>query len=190
MFISISRIIKITFLVEGWLLLVALLWAFLRDIVLPVSVNISSILIGLGYALGMLVVNAVLFNRKTRKLGWFKSSFEFRDTIVIPLALELRTLDIVVISLCAGVAEETFFRGVLEQESGLIVSNLVFSVVHFGPALTRFPFLVFIYFLAGCALSVSYLSTENLAVPVIAHIVFDLIMLFALRQTGQSTITT
>ena len=81
------------------------------------------------------------------------------------------------ISVCAGLGEEIFFRGLLQSTLGTIPSALVFGVLH---ALTFFYFL----FATAIGLYFSFLlaMSGNLLVPIVAHAVYDLFALYLLRQ--------
>ena len=81
------------------------------------------------------------------------------------------------ISVCAGLGEEIFFRGLLQSTLGASPSALVFGALH---ALTLFYFL----FATAIGLYFSFLlaMSGNLLVPVVAHAVYDLFALYLLRQ--------
>jgi membrane protease YdiL (CAAX protease family) len=81
------------------------------------------------------------------------------------------------ISVCAGLGEEIFFRGLLQSTLGTIPSALVFGVLH---ALTLFYFLLATAI--GLYFSLLLATSGNLLVPVVAHAVYDLFALYLLRQ--------
>ena len=98
-----------------------------------------------------------------------------------PLArplMQARWYDLLVVACCAGVGEELFFRGLLQSAIGILPAALVFGLFH---ALT------ISYFLFATAMglyfSLLYISSGNLVVAILAHIVYDIFALYLLRGT-------
>ncbi|SFB91360.1 CAAX protease self-immunity [Microbulbifer thermotolerans] len=89
-------------------------------------------------------------------------------------------VQIVVISLAAGICEEVLFRGFLQSwlshlsspAAGLLVASLVFALLHYAS---------FIYFaatfLVGIAFGVCYRMTESLLCVAVWHAAYDLFVL-------------
>jgi membrane protease YdiL (CAAX protease family) len=76
--------------------------------------------------------------------------------------------DLVLVSVFSGVGEETFFRGAVQQEFGLVVASLVFGAVHVGPDrryLVWTAWAVLVGFLYGAL----YEVTGGLLAPILAH---------------------
>ena len=88
--------------------------------------------------------------------------------------------DLLVLACIAGFSEELLFRGTLQpgienlwnMQAGLIVSNLIFALVH---AIT--PLYMLLAFLIGLYLGVSldYGGERNLLTPVVIHSLYDFI---------------
>jgi membrane protease YdiL (CAAX protease family) len=74
----------------------------------------------------------------------------------------------VLLAALSGVAEEAFFRGVLQPRIGLVAAALVFGLAHFVPRRELAPWAVFAVG-AGLLLGVLFESTGNLAAPAVAH---------------------
>jgi len=99
---------------------------------------------------------------------------------------DLRGLNPLWFSLCAGVGEEALFRGALQPLLGLGVSSLVFTAAHFqtggfrsmNPMKAVYAMLVF---LASLALGTIYARLGLLA-AVVTHAVVDIVCLTALRN--------
>jgi uncharacterized protein len=72
------------------------------------------------------------------------------------------------VALFSGVGEETFFRGVIQQEFGLLIASLVFGLVHVGPD-RRYLVWTAWAVLAGFVFGVLYEVTGGLLAPVLAH---------------------
>ena len=67
-----------------------------------------------------------------------------------------------------GVGEETFFRGAVQQEFGLVVASLLFGVVHVGPD-RRYLVWTAWAVQAGFLFGVLYEVTGGLLAPILAH---------------------
>jgi membrane protease YdiL (CAAX protease family) len=68
----------------------------------------------------------------------------------------------------SGVGEEAFFRGVIQQEFGLVIASLVFGVVHVGPD-RRYLVWTAWAVLAGFLFGALYEVTGGLLAPILAH---------------------
>ncbi|MDY7222180.1 type II CAAX endopeptidase family protein [Halalkalibacterium halodurans] len=95
------------------------------------------------------------------------------------------TFHIAFLSLVVAVAEETLFRGIIQQQLGLVIASLVFALVHFRylhkPIL--FISIVAISFLLG----VLFLVTGNLLVTIFAHFCIDFLLGIFLRNMLKSS---
>jgi membrane protease YdiL (CAAX protease family) len=83
-----------------------------------------------------------------------------------------------------GAGEELFFRGVLQEEIGLLGASIVFGVLH-GPSRQLWPLAVWATVM-GILLGILYQVTENLAVAALAHAVYDGVAISYLIRTGPS----
>ena len=80
--------------------------------------------------------------------------------------------------LLPGLSEELLFRGVMlpaigMNMGGIVLSSLCFGVLHLS-GLQQWPYVVWAT-LVGFLLGLSALETGNLLVPILAHIVTNLI---------------
>jgi hypothetical protein len=84
---------------------------------------------------------------------------------------------IVVISIAAGVGEEVLFRGVLQPRLGLVVSSLLFGLLH--PLTPSYALIT-----AGLSLYLGWLfeRADNLFVPIIVHGLYDLLAFVIFRH--------
>lgn len=101
--------------------------------------------------------------------------------------------DLLILASIAGFSEELLFRGVIQPwiehawgaVTGLVVSNLIFGLVHaVTPLYAVLATLVGIYL--GLALDV--MGDKNLLVPVIIHGLYDFLAFLALMKTFKSSI--
>ena len=75
---------------------------------------------------------------------------------------------LVLLSIFSGVGEETFFRGAVQQEFGLVIASLVFGLVHVGPD-RRYLVWTAWAVLAGFLFGVLFETTGGLLAPILAH---------------------
>ncbi len=93
------------------------------------------------------------------------------------------------LSVCAGLSEETFFRGALQGAVGVVPAAAVFGVAHVGvPSRQTLPFLAYTT-LVGLAFGYARLS-QPLFPLAVAHAVVDLIDTTYLHATRAGRATT
>lgn len=119
---------------------------------------------------------------------WMKNS-EMAAKKVLSLFLEDKSvssiiLNILIIAILAGVSEELFFRGTLQQILNKIISNkhlaiwvtaIIFSAIH----LQFYGF--FSRLILGALLGYLFIWSGNIFLPMLAHIIHNLINLIALE---------
>jgi membrane protease YdiL (CAAX protease family) len=117
---------------------------------------------GLGIVAGVLVI--LLSDQLTRRT-------RAGEDLARALAQHLGRLSLaecVLLAAVSGVAEEAFFRGVLQPRIGLVAAALVFGIAHFVPRRELAPWAVFAL-AAGLLLGILFESTGNLVAPAAAH---------------------
>ncbi len=82
----------------------------------------------------------------------------------------------------SGVGEETFFRGAVQQEFGLVVASLVFGLVHVGPDRRYLVWTVWAV-LAGFLFGALYEVTGGLLAPILAHSAHNAVTLLLWRRS-------
>lgn len=103
-----------------------------------------------------------------------KSADYYLDLVLKPLVLP----DIIWLGLLPGLSEELLFRGVMLPALGadhvaVIVSSLCFGVLHLSGS-QQWPYVVWAT-IVGLILGYSAILTGNLLVPIVAHIITNLI---------------
>ena len=105
---------------------------------------------------------------------------------------------LIAVALAAGVGEELLFRGLIMQGMvgemqtcttqtlvlGILVSSLAFGLAH--PMSVTY---VVFAFLMGLAMGVLHWYFQNLLVPIVAHWIYDAIIMIWLVNRRNSTIT-
>jgi len=77
--------------------------------------------------------------------------------------------DCIALGVVSGVAEEAFFRGVLQPALGWLAASLIFGLVHFAPRRELLPWTGFAL-CAGLVLGGLFEVTGNLVAPIVAHV--------------------
>lgn len=154
------------------LLFIAKLWLHLGSVtLLPLHGTAEALLLGLGIALGITVLSSLVY----RLWPAYRQSADYYLQMVLkPLVLP----DLIWLGLLPGMSEELLFRGVMLpavglNATGVVASSLLFGVLHLsGPQ--QWPYVVWAT-AVGLLLGFSALATGNLLVPIVAHIVTNLL---------------
>ncbi|MDY0095381.1 MAG: CPBP family intramembrane glutamic endopeptidase [Candidatus Vecturithrix sp.] len=159
------------FLLEGGLLGVALLWALWQNIPFYVALIPSINAWVLGTLLGFLLLafnyTVIEYGAKYSKILQALKTLVEAD--VSPLFRHLDVYTVVVIAIMSGVAEEIFFRGVLQAQFGLWIASGVFGLAHIWKK-TAIVYGIYAA-LMGLVFGGIYICSENLWVPILAHVV-------------------
>lgn len=81
----------------------------------------------------------------------------------------------------AGVGEELFFRGFVDATAGIVVSSVLFGLVHQVRGPGRIPFMISAA-LFGATLALLYRATGSLAGPLVAHVLVNYLNALHLRE--------
>ncbi|MDJ0593563.1 MAG: CPBP family intramembrane metalloprotease [Pleurocapsa sp. MO_226.B13] len=155
-----------------FLLAIAKIWQKLGAIqLLSIQFSSQALLWSLGLALGITIASSLIY----RLWPAYRRSADFYLELVIK---PLMWTDLIWLGLLPGLSEELLFRGVMLPALGLnifavLVSSLLFGVLHLSGA-GQWPYVVWAT-IVGFALGYCALVTGNLLVPVIAHIITNLV---------------
>ncbi len=154
------------------LLLVAKLWLHFSSItLLPLRGTTDALLLGLGLAVGITIASSLVY----RLWPAYRQSADFYLQLVLkPLVLP----DLIWLGLLPGMSEELLFRGVMLPAVGLnaigvVASSLLFGILHMSGR-QQWPYVVWAT-TVGLLLGFSALATGNLLVPIVAHVVTNLV---------------
>lgn len=161
--------------------IVAKLWLRLGDFSLfSWHWESEDFILGLGLGLIITLVSGLAYRFFPQ---YRKSADYYLELILKPLALP----DLIWLGLLPGLSEELLFRGVMLPALGadltaVIVSSLCFGVLHLSGA-QQWPYVIWAT-IVGLMLGYSALFTGNLLVPIVAHIVTNLVSsyLWKMRQ--------
>lgn len=154
------------------LLIAAKIWQYFGSVsLLPFYFNTNSVLIALSLALIIPTISSLVY----RLWPAYRESADFYLELVLK---PLEWQDIVWLGLLPGLSEELLFRGVMlpalgEDIAAVVISSICFGVLHFSGS-QQWPYVVWASFV-GAILGMSAVLTGNLLVPVLAHIITNLI---------------
>ncbi len=174
----VSRIVAIAVAGEAALGLAALAWTSMRGLSLalgPWSVGATA---GIATAMLLAVLNYALL-RLAPDVWPVTSVRELYRAVLRPLFASVDLPAILVISLAAGVGEELFFRGAVQQEFGLAVASIVFGAAHVGGR--RYGGFGVWAGLIGALLGWLCRASGGLMGPIVAHAVYDAMALSYVR---------
>jgi membrane protease YdiL (CAAX protease family) len=177
-------------------LAIVLGWVFSQSPSEAIKMNLSGVALGVAAVLPLL---GMLF--ACRKLRWpaVQAVWRVLDEVVVPMFRACNWIEIAAISLLAGIGEELLFRGLLQsglaEWSGsflphthagahlgdwmaVLAAALIFGALH----AVNLAYAV-LATLMGIYLGWLFLATGNLAVPIIAHGLYDFVALaYILRR--------
>jgi len=152
--------------------IVAKLWLHFGDFSLfPWRWNERDLLLGVGTGLIITTLSGLTYSFVP---PYRKSADYYLDLVLKPLVLP----DIIWLGLLPGLSEELLFRGVMIPALGadhiaVIVSSLCFGVLHLSGS-QQWPYVIWAT-IVGLILGYGAVLSGNLFVPIIAHIMTNLI---------------
>lgn len=155
-----------------FLLAIAKIWQKLGRVqLLSFQFNAQAWLWSIGLAIAITVASGIIYRLWP---AYRRSADVYLELVIKPLAWT----DLIWLGLLPGLSEELLFRGVMLPALGLnlgavIVSSLLFGVLHLSGN-GQWPYVVWAT-IVGFALGYCALITGNLVVPVIAHIITNLV---------------
>lgn len=175
-----STLLNITIIVEAILLLLATAWSYLAGLqLMPAFVfSYKAMLIGCGAGVAMALTGYALFLISSR-VPMLGQLHDIVHNNLIPLVADLKPLDILVVAMLSGFCEEVFFRGVAQQQFGIVITSLAFGIFH-DPSFRHVSYSI-LACLYGFALGYLFQYTGSIWAPIFAHTVHNLISLFILR---------
>ncbi|MGF1603471.1 MAG: lysostaphin resistance A-like protein [Thermosynechococcaceae cyanobacterium] len=168
------------------LLVAAKVWRYLVPVpTIPFTWDLTQLILGIGIGFAITLASAVVYQLWPQ----YKASADlYLQLILSPLLWP----DLLWLGLLPGLSEELLFRGVMlpafgMDAGGLIASSICFGVLHMSGR-SQWPYVVWAT-AVGLLLGYSAMITGNLLVPVVAHIVTNLIssLSWKLKNSGPQT---
>lgn len=154
------------------LLAIAEIWQKLGAVqLLAVEFSLTALLWSVGLAGGITLTSGIIYRLWP---AYRRSADAYLELVIKPLAWT----DLIWLGLLPGMSEELLFRGVMLPALGLnlvavILSSVLFGVLHLSGN-GQWPYVVWAT-IVGFALGYCALVTGNLVVPVVAHIITNLV---------------
>lgn len=164
------------------LLAIAKLWQQFGAIaLLPLQFEPQAFFLGIGMALGISAASSIVYRFWA---AYRRSADYYLELVIKPLVLP----DLIWLGLLPGLSEELLFRGVMLPALGLdwfavIVSSILFGVLHYSGS-QQWAYVIWAT-IVGFLLGSSALLTGNLLVPIIAHIITNMISSFMWKLSHQ-----
>lgn len=154
------------------LLVAAKIWRYFDPVPpLPIVWNLSQVSLGIGLGFAITLTSAIVYQLWSQ---YRESADLYLELILTPLYWP----DLIWLGLLPGLSEELLFRGVMLPAFGLNLVGLVLSSICFGvlhmSGRNHWPYVVWAT-AVGMVLGYSIMVTGNLLIPVMAHIVTNLI---------------
>ena len=178
-----KNLLSVTLIVEGGLFLLALylLTAAGMDLRSGFDPSISATVLAILLCLPMLAALYITARTDWPPLSRLRKEM---DEKVRPIFANCKPIDLLIIALSAGVAEELFFRGWLQtflvdrfgMLAGIFLTSLLFGLAHYlSKEYALYAFITGIY------LGVIFHWTGNLYLLILIHALYDFIALLTLK---------
>ncbi|MFN8674139.1 MAG: type II CAAX endopeptidase family protein [Candidatus Sericytochromatia bacterium] len=138
-----------------------------------ISFSYDSLLKGFIAGIALLILSSLIIFLTPQ----LKKSLNILDEMLIGKLLPIDALPIAIFS---GISEEIFFRGVLQNSLGLIPASLIFALLHFPGK--DFAIYALWTFFAGLLFGNLYEITQNIFIPIVAHIINNFIAILIWKK--------
>jgi membrane protease YdiL (CAAX protease family) len=173
-----SRLLVVALAGEGLLAGVALVWIRLRGLGVGVGDLMPGLWMGFGAALLLGLVNYMVV-RLAPPIRPVQAIRRLYHETLRPLFAEVGPLEIVGVSVAAGVGEELLFRGAVQAEFGLVAASVLFGLAHIsGRSSVVFGLWVAVM---GFGLGGLAHAAGGLLAPIVAHTVYDAVAISYIR---------
>jgi membrane protease YdiL (CAAX protease family) len=165
-----SKLLGLALLVEGGAFIVALILARVWGIALfPLTEHLlRDIMVGTAAAAMPFVLFAFALSERAQAIPILSSARRIIKAHIRPLFASATLIDICLISLGAGVAEELLFRGVIQVKGGIVVASILFGVLHWVT-----PAYALLATAIGFYIGLVYHFGQSLLIPIQLHCIYD-----------------
>ena len=173
-----GRLLVVALAGEGLLTGVALAWIRLRGLGVEAGDPIAGLGLGLVAAVLLALVNYAVL-RLAPAIQPVRAIRRLCREMLRPLFATVRPLEIVGVSLAAGVGEELLFRGAVQAEFGLVIASVLFGLAHIVSRLwVAFGLWVAVM---GFGLGGLAHAAGGLLAPIVAHAAYDAMAISFMR---------
>jgi uncharacterized protein len=174
------RFVRFAALFYGSLVVAAALWSGLRGFDLRLFGHSAALSVLLGALCAVVTVSLGLL------AYWLLPTLrKIAEELAPRLVDGADRGSLVLVSIFSGIGEETFFRGAVQQEFGLVIASLVFGLGHIGPD-RRYLVWTAWAVLAGFWFGALYEVTGGLMAPILAHSTHNAAILLLWRRSRKA----
>ena len=172
------KLLLLALLVEGAAFVLALVLARQWGIVLfPLTEHLlRDVLIGTAAAALPFALFYFTLSEKAKGIPLLGSVRRIMRGEIKAVFASTTVIDICLISLWAGLAEEVLFRGVLQAKWGILAASILFGVLHFVT-----PAYALVAFVIGIYIGLVHHFFQSLLIPIQLHAIYDFGALIYLR---------
>ena len=173
-----SKLLGLALLVEGAAFIIALVLARLWNVPLfPLTEHLlRDILIGTAGAAIPFALFCFSLSEKAKAVPIIRSLQKTITNDIRTLFASTTFIDICLISIAAGLAEELLFRGVIQVKWGIVAASILFGLLHsITPAYVLFATMI------GFYIGLLYHIFQSLLIPIQLHCIYDFGALIYLR---------
>jgi len=183
-----QAVLSMTIMAEVFVLAIASAWIFFAQIDLRslLVFKVQALTMGVLAAAAVTLANlAILFlaNKYGSQIYFFKSMKDLINKEMLPLIGQLNFFDSVMVALVSALCEEVFFRGVLQNQCGIVPSACAFGLAHL-PRIYYFPYALWATYV-GLLMSFLVINTGSLYAPMIAHALINFASICVLRRLNK-----
>jgi membrane protease YdiL (CAAX protease family) len=178
MYLSRYALLKLAILTEGAAFFIAIvLGLFFRTSLFPITADFTrDVFLGTAFALPPLFFFFASFSKRAKTWPIIRSLRKTMSTDIKAIFSESNLIDLIIISVCAGIGEEFLFRGVIQAQFGIIIASVVFGLAHFVT-----PAYVIVATIMGFYMGLLFSVSGSLLIPMQTHFIYDLGALIYLR---------
>ena len=181
-----SKLLGLALLVEGMAFIIALVLARIWSIPLfPLTEHLlRDCLIGTAGASLPFVLFCFSLSEKAKAVPIIRSLRKTITDDIRTLFASTTFIDICLISIMAGLAEELLFRGVIQAKWGIIAASILFGLLH-----SVTPAYILLATVIGFYIGLLYQVFQSLLIPIQLHCIYDFGALIYLRYRVREQIS-
>ena len=181
-----SKLLGLALLVEGMAFIIALVLARIWSIPLfPLTEHLlRDCLIGTAGASLPFVLFCFSLSEKAKAVPIIRSLRKTITDDIRTLFASTTFIDICLISIMAGLAEELLFRGVIQAKWGILAASILFGLLH-----SVTPVYILLATVIGFYIGLLYHVFQSLLIPIQLHCIYDFGALIYLRYRVKEQIS-
>jgi membrane protease YdiL (CAAX protease family) len=181
-----SKLLGLALLVEGMAFIIALVLARIWSIPLfPLTEHLlRDCLIGTAGASLPFVLFCFSLSEKAKAVPIIRSLRKTITDDIRTLFASTTFIDICLISIMAGLAEELLFRGVIQAKWGILAASILFGLLH-----SVTPAYILLATVIGFYIGLLYHVFQSLLIPIQLHCIYDFGALIYLRYRVKEQIS-